>query len=167
MEKWIGAVLVFLSCGFCGFAAAQNERRQERYLKALHLKLERMQQELSCRATPLPELFSSIAGEDALSDVFCAVARTLALRNSQDAPSCMGAVLQEFDSIPEPVKAILSQLGDSLGCFDLDGQLQQLQSVTDECRRSLDRLAQGRDVRLRNYQTFGFCAGAALALLLL
>ena len=54
---------------------------------------------------------------------------------------------------------------DQIGRFDLEGQLQGLESVRVYCRDQLDNLAKDRDVRLRSYQTLGLCAGAALAIL--
>ena len=56
-------------------------------------------------------------------------------------------------------------MGSSLGRFDLEGQLQGLESVRIYCREQLDELSKDRDVRLRSYQTLGLCAGAALAIL--
>ena len=36
--------------------------------------------------------------------------------------------------------------------------------VRGDCRTQLKALEQNRDIRLRNYQTLGLCAGAALAI---
>ena len=57
------------------------------------------------------------------------------------------------------------QLGKSLGRFDLNGQLQGIEQVRAHCRRELSSLENGRDQRIRGYQTLGVCAGAALAIL--
>jgi hypothetical protein len=52
-----------------------------------------------------------------------------------------------------------------MGKFDIDGQINGLEAVRSLCRRMLDELTSGREVRLRNYQTLGLCAGAALVIL--
>jgi hypothetical protein len=52
-----------------------------------------------------------------------------------------------------------------MGRFDLEGQLNGLEAVRTRCRDWLDELISGREVRLRNYQTLGLCAGAALVIL--
>ena len=60
-----------------------------------------------------------------------------------------------------------SWLGASLGRFDLQGQLQGIESVRAQCRKDLAELEDNRDQRLRSYQTLGLCAGCALAILFL
>ena len=59
------------------------------------------------------------------------------------------------------------QLGDSLGRFDLSGQIQGLASVQKRAEFELEQLRRNQDVRLRSYQTLGLCAGAALVVLFL
>jgi hypothetical protein len=54
-----------------------------------------------------------------------------------------------------------------LGRFDLAGQVQGLQSVKKQAEFELGRLQQNQDVRIRGYQTLGFCAGAALVVMFL
>ena len=42
-----------------------------------------------------------------------------------------------------------------------------VETVRGECRRELEQMNVNKDVRLRSYQTLGFCAGAAVAILLI
>ena len=68
-----------------------------------------------------------------------------------------------------PVRSLrrpLRLLGQTLGRFDLPGQLKGIKAVQESCRRELARLERNRDARLRSYQTLGLCAGAALVILL-
>jgi hypothetical protein len=58
-------------------------------------------------------------------------------------------------------------LGTSLGRYDLQGQLNGIESVRIRCRSDLEELERNRDVRLRSYQRLGLCAGCALAILFL
>ena len=60
---------------------------------------------------------------------------------------------------------ILSELGESLGRFDLPGQLKGLEAVRRKCLMELEALGRNRTERLRCYQTLGLCAGAALVIL--
>ena len=79
----------------------------------------------------------------------------------------MKAVLAKSKDIPRHTLESLQNLGNSLGRFDLSGQLKGLEGVRQECRGKLTRLMGNQEVRLRSYQTLGLCAGAALVILLM
>lgn len=166
-SKWIGAVFVILGCGGFGFGIAGNYRSRERLLRQLLNILENMEAELQYRLTPLPELSRRAAKESAgvLQDVFLNLARELDWQCEPDAAGCMRAALNHCHDLPPCLRRPLRQLGQTLGRFDLSGQIQGLKSVQDTCRRELSRLEHNREVRLRSYQTLGLCAGAALAIL--
>lgn len=165
--KWIGAVLIVAGCGSCGFLMAQNYKREERYLRQLHRILETMEWELSCRRTPLPQLLRSAAGtaQGELKKLLLELAGELELQIVPDAACCTAVVLDKFTRLPKSAMAVLTLLGQSLGRFDLEGQLGELASVKAECSRLLEEHCAGRESRIRNYQTLGLCAGAALAIL--
>ena len=78
----------------------------------------------------------------------------------------MNAVYETVRDIPKRTKNALDVMAQSLGRFDLEGQLKGLNLARNVCRRDLEELSVNRDVRLRSYQTLGLCAGAALAILL-
>jgi len=99
--------------------------------------------------------------------VFADLAAEMETQISPDVSCCMAAVLHRGRDIPPLTKQILSNLGTSIGKFDLVGQLKELHSASTECQRNLDTLCHNRDSRLRSYQTLGLCAGAALAILLI
>ena len=90
--------------------------------------------------------------------------------DSQVAPDvacCLQTVIGRNKKIPPLTQTVLDQLGTSIGRFDLEGQIKGINAVQKECRRNLDHLSQNKEVRLRNYQTLGICAGAAVAILLI
>lgn len=167
MSKWIGAVFVIVSCGGFGFGLAGGYRHRERLLRQLLQILEAMESELQYRLTPLPELARKAAGDSSgvLRDVFLNLARELDWKSEPDACGCMREAINHCHDLPAVLRRPLVQLGQTLGRFDLPGQLQGLKAVEDSCCRELKRLEQNRDVRLRSYQTLGLCAGAALAIL--
>lgn len=166
-EKWIGAVFIIVSCGCFGYAIASGYRRRERLLRQLLSILENMESELQYRLTPLPELARKTARETSgvLRDVFSNLARELDWQSEADAAGCMGAAMDKCHDLPPVLRRPLRQLGQTLGRYDLPGQVRGLEAVQDTCRRELLRLERGRDVRLRSYQTLGLCAGAALVIL--
>jgi len=166
--KWIGAILIIASCSGCGFAMAAKKRREERLHCQLTGILEFMEADLQYRLTPLPELCRMAAGETSgiLRCVFINLYRELSWQKLPDAESCMYAAIQRTGEIPVRIRRLLVQLGSSLGRFDLEGQLKGIRSVQKRCDESLQFIRKNRDERIRSYQTLGFCAGAALAILL-
>lgn len=165
--KVLGALLVIAGCGGFGFALAANHRREERTLRQLVNVLDFMECELQYHLTPLPELCRQAGRESSgvIRGVMLALARELEDQISPDVASCMLAALSKTGEIPKLTYRCLRALGQSLGRFDLTGQLRGLEAVRATCRKELEDLAKNRDVRLRSYQTLGLCAGAALAIL--
>ena len=165
--RWLGAILVVAGCGGYGFSLAAKYRQQERMLSDLVRALERMECELQYRLTPLPEL-CRIASEDTsgmLRKIFLSFVRELEQRMMPDAASCMRCVITRFSISSRELRLILSELGQSLGRFDLPGQLKGLEAVRRKCLLELDALGRNRSERLRCYQTLGLCTGVALAIL--
>lgn len=165
--KWIGAVLVVIGCGGVGFSVAANHRREEGMLRQLLDILRFMECELQYRLTPLPELCrqAGMEAQGTLRVILLAFVRELESQIAPDAASCMRTAAGSVGDIPGSVRTILLQLGQTLGRFDLPGQLQGLEAAKEACRSSLDTLGKNRDERLRGYQTLGLCAGAALVIL--
>jgi stage III sporulation protein AB len=56
-------------------------------------------------------------------------------------------------------------LGQSLGRFDLEGQLKGIEMTKSETQRILQEYTDNQDSRIRCYQTLSICAGAAVAIL--
>ena len=166
-SKWIGAVLVLGSCGGFGIYLGRGYVRQERMLRQLLAVLRLMQWELRFRLTNLPELARMGAKESTgqLSRVFADFARELDWHTEPDAAGCIHAAIRRSRELPPTVKTILRHLGSSLGRFDLEGQLEGIHAVTEECRNALQTLGEQRKERVRNFQTLGLCAGAALVIL--
>lgn len=167
--RWIGALLIVTACGGCGFSMAAGRRREEKLLGQLLQILQLLEAELRYRLTPLPDLCRMAAGETrgTLRTLFLNLYRELSWQKLPDAGSCMAAAIQRTGDLPSVVRRPLVQLGQTLGRFDLEGQLQGLQSVEKRCLHSLESIQNNRDERLRSYRTLGICAGAALAILLL
>lgn len=167
--KWIGAVLIIISCSGCGFAIAAGKRREESLVCQLLRILQIIEAELQYHVTPLPELCRMAAGETKgiLRVVFMNLYRELKWQQLPDAGSCMYAAIQRSGEMPARVRRLLVQLGQTLGRFDLSGQLQGIRAVQKRCEETLEMIRKNRDERLRSYQTLGVCAGAALAIILI
>lgn len=166
--KWIGALLTVAGCGGFGFQMAAAHRYEEKSLRQLVSALDYMTCELRYRMTPLPEVCRQTSGEcgGSLKQLFSQLGEELDAQLGPDVRDCMDSVLRKAGRLPDKTRANLILLGNSLGRFDLEGQLTGLEAVRAACRRDLDALGRDRDQRLRSYQTLGLCAGAALAILL-
>lgn len=167
--KWIGAILIVLGCGGFGFSMAAAHRREEYDLRQLIAALDYMECELQYRMTPLPDLCNAAGREigGQAGTVLLRLSEELNQQVSPDVAACMENVLRNADSLSGHTLENLKLLGNSLGRFDLKGQLSGLESVRGACRQDLAHLSQNRENRLRSYQTLGLCAGAALAILLI
>ena len=166
--RWLGALLIIVSCTACGFSIAAGKRKEEHLLWQLLHTLQFMESELRYRLTPVPDLCNLAAGENKghLGTIFSKLSHEMNQQKLPDAGSCMAAVLGNAAEIPASVRRILSQLGYTLGRFDLEGQLAGLQATGKRCEASLERIRKNRDEQIRCYQTLGICAGLALAIIL-
>lgn len=167
--QMMGAVLIVAACGGYGLLMAVSYRQRERELEGLMRALKEMENQLSYQLPPLPELCCQ-AGKQAgglVGRVFATLARELEQQSAPSVSGCMAAALCQNGEIPLPLKRILSQLGKSLGRFDLPGQLKGLEAAGESCRYQLEQLHCGREPRLRSYRTLSLCAGAALVIILL
>ena len=128
-----------------------------------------MECDLHFRMCALPELCRRTAGEfeGILRQVFLTLSCELEDQISPDVKQCMLLTLEKHKDIPLQTCQCLELLGDSLGRFDLQGQLRSLDSVREECRVRLTKLNEKTDKHLRCYETLGICAGAALIILLM
>ena len=165
----IGAFFVVAGCGGFGFSMAAAHRRSEAQLKQYLRALERMQWELSFRQPPLFQLFALCAetAGGTVGALFARISRELEQRLLADAGACVDKALETVPGLCREIRDQASLLGESLGRFDLPGQLQGLESALRQGNAALSRLENNRENRLRSYQTLGLCAGAALAILFL
>lgn len=165
--KWIGAIFIIISCGGFGICLAAAHRREESTLRQLVSALDYMECELQFRLTPLPDLCRQAGSESkgAVRQALLNLASELEAQVAPDVARCMQAALSAAGDVPSRTKEALLLMGQSLGRFDLPGQLKGLETVRNSCRQELEALTNNKEVRLRGYQTLGFCAGAALAIL--
>lgn len=167
--KIIGALLIIFGCGGVGFSMCREHRQLERSLENLAGSLDLMVWELNYRMPPLGELCRTAAnaGKGSVSIVLAKLADELEAQVMPDATACMMAALAAVPGIPTQTAEHFKTLGTSLGRFDLQGQIAGLEATAALCRRDLERLSRNRELRLRNYQTLGICAGVALVIILL
>ena len=165
--KWIGAILTVVSCGGFGFLAVLAHKQQEASLHQLSQMLSYMAWELEFRLTPLPDLCTIVAQQSncALSHVFAQMAKEMEGHAVPDVANCIRIALDKTQGLPKLTVRAFKLLSESLGRYDLTGQLKALQGVVTFCQRELEKMSQQREERLRSYQILGFCAGVALVII--
>lgn len=131
--------------------------------------LQFMEWELTYRLTPLPELcrLAAHGTNGTVNKIFMELAKELEQQLFPDAPSCMNALLDRNNHLPGQFRSLLRDLGSSLGCFDLPGQLQGLSACRQRCLEEIHLLQSNQENRIRNYRMLGVCTGLALAILLI
>lgn len=167
--KYIGAILIVAGCGGYGFYLAFSYKSELSALSGLKKVLNFMECELQYRLTALPLLCRQASAESTgiLNNFFSDLSDELEKQVSPDVVSCMQVVIKRSAKIPPVTRQCLEMLGNSLGKFDLQGQLNGIESVKEYCRTKMTELSDHKDVRIRSYQTLSLCAGAALAILLI
>lgn len=161
--------MIMIGCGGIGFIVVATHRYQEKSLRQLLRALEHMECELQYRMPPLPELCDSASKVCAgcVGNILRQLSMELNAQVTPDAGACMYAAMGKCVNIPDCLHQCMVRLGDSLGRFDLAGQLQGIGSVMRYTQYELEQLCRNKDVRLRSYQALGLCAGAALVVLFL
>ena len=168
-SKIVGAVFILLGCGTIGMLAAVYKVREEHSLRELTSVLDYMICDLQYRMTPLPDLCrcTAMQTKGRIQDFFMALNQELENQIAPDVNCCVHAALEQTSDIPYSTRDALSQMGQTLGRFDIEGQIRSLEGIKAYGLKKLEVLESNRDVRLRSYKTLGLCAGAALAILFL
>lgn len=147
----------------------RNLRREQRALEQLHLALEWMVCDLNYRMPPLAQLCRGASAQckGSVSAVFRQLATELEGQVVPNAAACMTAALAAVPQLPSAAAHQMRLLGQTLGRFDLQGQLAGMESAMGRCSLLLEQFRADSQTRLRNYQTLGICAGVALVILFL
>ena len=166
--KLTGAILILVSCGGYGIMLAMQHRKETASLHQLATVMDCLICELEYKMCSLPELclFGAAQSKGPVKAFFTALAKAMEEQISPDVYACTIAALKDVAALPVHTAAQLQALGQTLGCFDLNGQLAAFERCKQSCLAQLEIMEHEQTQRLRSYQTLGFCAGAALAILL-
>ena len=165
--RLIGAVMIIVGCASFGFLLATAHILETSTLKQLIQALQLMESELKYRKTPLPLLCHYVAlGQSGLiKTYFLSLESELQQQIQPDAATCAQLALDKMQYMPKQTKHLISQLGKSLGKFDVDGQVLGIQTVREEAVLRVKHRNKDQDQRIKNYRIFGICAGIAIVIL--
>ncbi len=169
MLKVLGVALTVVSCGIVGFQIASTYLNEISQFKQLIRALEFMENELLYRRTPLPDLCRRVSGDATgkITHIFDKLASILDTQVSSNVEQCMHIALSETEGLSKEFTSVMKQLGNNLGKYDIEGQINGIRSVKDECGSVLKSLENNQSERVRSIKTLGLCAGAAVAILLI
>lgn len=165
--KLIGSGFVLLGCTGFGFLFAGSVKRECRTLRQLIAALEFIICEINYRMTPLPELFrltSSICS-GVLGRLFLSIANELDKHTSSNADICVQTALKKHPDLPKSVGKCITLLGQTIGSFNIAGQIKLLEAVKAEASRLLKIANDNQENKLRCYKMLGLSAGAALVII--
>lgn len=160
---------MMLGCGGIGIMAASYAKFEISLLKQYISALEYMICDLRFRRSTLPELFRRTADicNGVLRKLFTQVAVQMELQQCSSAVKCVQEAIQGIIGLPKLTRMGLEILSQSIGEFDLQGQLDALEAAKAESERQLLQYSRNLDTRLRNYRSLGICAGVAIVILLI
>lgn len=169
--KWIGMLLILGSSVSVGLGAAMRVRRCCAQLSQLQSALELMKCELSYTMTKLPQLAQVVA--DATQGAVSALFSRLAVLLKQESEASCGALMAQAIAqtkglaLPDELLAGLRELGQTLGRYDLDGQLRLLDLLLARIGQLAGSMETDRRARCRSYEALGICTGLAIIILMM
>lgn len=160
--------MIIVGCSLCGWLRAQIYLRDEDMLRQMQQVLRFMIHDLKCRRRPLPALFRGCGeqGSGILQEIFLDAALEMENQILPDAAACMRSVLNRY-ALPDGCKEVMDGISRTLGHFDLEGQVRELESVLFTCGEMLKEHCAGKADKIRTIRTLGISAGIVLAILLL
>lgn len=165
--KGLGGLLIVAAGVWSGAIPVLRLRRQQRTLEVLSAALLLLQAELRSSLAPLAALFSSVA--DGAEGVVGRFFRQLSLDiQAEPLSSPLHLMRRRLPLLGlEPREsAILLELGNALGCYDLESQLRLLEAVRERLRQAELRCGKRILSEGRGWSALGICTGLALAIVL-
>lgn len=169
MVRLVGAALVAAGGALLGFQAAAELRSRVRTLDQVEAGLALLERELELNRPPLSRLMERGAAhsEGAARELFQGCARGLDRLDQEDFSSLWRRLVKELSVLGPEGQAILFPLGDTLGRYEVQRQLEALSAA----RRRLEELSAHLEMDSRRkgrvYQALGLSGGTFLVILLL
>ena len=169
LYRVIGALLIIVCSTLAGRKKVMDDKNNiklvSEYIKALNIMI----CELKFRRTPLPSLcaFVSERTNGAVSKVFKLLEQELNFQVMPDVMTCCHTVIGKCSGLPARLKELFIMGGESLGVFDMDGQIDQLRYVKNIAEKILEDDRKRYERFGRTAQTLWICGGIALAVILI
>ena len=169
MIRTIGACLILGVSGGFGLAKSIGFRRQSRQLRQLITLQELLRCELNYTLLPLPRLCVLTAERCTGAAAQCLLRYGQELEHCGSRHKAAGLALTETKGLclPEDARQVLSELLESLGRYELEGENRLLRLTGQRLSEIEQRLNTEKRPLARGYAALGFSTGLALVILLL
>lgn len=170
MTRLLGALLIASASAALGFGYINAEKRRVRALRSMERLLKTAAGELGTRLTPLPALFAQLEGRcDGTAAVFASALNTR-LEQLGDRPFSelwTESVDSALDMLSGEERELLSALGLSLGRYELERQLAELDLSLDLLAGAIARRSAALPEKKRLGMGLAWAGGALLVIVLL
>jgi stage III sporulation protein AB len=170
MQKFLGALLVTAASMMSGWAARQGLRQRLSQLRQLRLALELMQGELELHMPAVAQLFETVGNrlEGGLGAFFLGTAVQMTAVTGRPPKTAMKLQLEEQNlNLGDEEKAMLLELGGTLGRYDLEGQARTLELYKRRLDERIEAESQTFRQRSKAWMTASVCTGLMLVVLML
>ena len=169
MLRILGALLLTGGCTAFGVQASARLGKRVTYIAAWRMAIEQLRAEMSCRVRALPELAKHLAetAPQGLCDDFHKLAEMLQRPNDERYAHIWTRWVKTLPLIHAEERAVIVDLGQLLGRYELDSQLTAMDSAEARLAQIEERAQVRKDKLSRLYAASGLLGGAAMAVVLL
>lgn len=172
MVKFIGCVLIFLSCSGIGYMLGVRFKSRVRELKLLRMSIQMLETEIVYANTPLPDAFSTVSKKSLapVKEVFKSVSEALGKKRHFSVSEAYESAILEIKgrlSLNKEDMELLSSFCSSLGNSDMEGQVKNFKMILKQLENQEERAEEARGKSERMYKNLGVLAGLAIAIILL
>ena len=164
--KILGAGFILAGCSGLGISLAASYKKEVAALKDFLNILDLAECQLQYKNQCLPDLLKDISvNKSPVSMFFKTLSEELESQVQPSVPHCVPIALKKHPNIPTSTKILIEKFGQTLGSFDINGQLLEIQAIRTEANGIYEQLKEQQSDKIKNYKTLSVCAGAAIVIL--
>lgn len=164
--------MVVLSCTLLGMTIASNYSRRPSEIRSLINGLQMLETEISYGATPLPDALAYVAErcDSRVALLFSLTSQELLTLQGTTAREAWLLALNQYyakSSLTKPDRAILQELGNSLGVSDREDQVKHLVLTKEQLKLEQAKAEEESLKNTKVYNYLGFLGGLTVVLILI
>lgn len=165
---WWGRGMIILCCSGIGWTAAQRSHRRISQLERSRSLVMELASYLGYTLKPAEELIRELSGEERFSDLsYLRIFSEAETEEHLPFPQrWRQAVRRHPGELHQEEQNLVEQIGDILGAYDLQAQLEQLRCLSHQMGQVIQNLQEEEERNRKLCTSLGPLAGIALAILL-
>lgn len=170
MIRWLGFILVISGAAATGILMASDVKNTLKLYRQTLPALAYMKSEIEFHLTPLDKILLHLAKSQPknIASGFGRLHDRMQTRPGVNlGMHASFAFTDEKNSYPAEWKTIMTNMFHLLGKQDVLAQIRAIELAEQNLNAAIDRLHSEKKERCRTYRTFGFCAGLAVAVILI